>query len=290
MLSKIKILNFQKHRKLKLQLSGLTTIVGLSDSGKSSVFRALMWSMLNRPSRGVVTTFGKNQTEIELTVDGQKVVRGKGKKTFWKIGDKQYKAMGAKVPEPIENLVAVDSINFASQHDQAFWFHLPAPQVAKSLNSIVDLNEIDAILKISATRVRGLKSQQTSALMHVDRANTELEELQWVPEFKTDLELLEKAAKRYKKTVERLEQVKAIDKKRKTIAKRIANQVEKEKDRKTIERIRYELEQVSKRIDLLRVYQAKKDCLKWAKSQSENEPPKNRASNKKRCPTCGKKL
>ena len=47
-LKSIKLINFQTHQEVKLDLSPtITTIKGPTDSGKSSVLRALRWVCLN---------------------------------------------------------------------------------------------------------------------------------------------------------------------------------------------------------------------------------------------------
>ena len=47
MLTRMRIVNIQKHKDLELLLDKINVIVGATDSGKTSVLRALTWALTN---------------------------------------------------------------------------------------------------------------------------------------------------------------------------------------------------------------------------------------------------
>jgi DNA repair exonuclease SbcCD ATPase subunit len=51
MIKRIEIKNFQAHKNTEIDFDpGVNVISGASDAGKSSIFRALLWVITNRPS------------------------------------------------------------------------------------------------------------------------------------------------------------------------------------------------------------------------------------------------
>ena len=60
MIKSIHLRNFQRHKKLDIDLSeGVNVIVGPSDIGKTAILRALYWLRFNRPlSTEVLHTWG----------------------------------------------------------------------------------------------------------------------------------------------------------------------------------------------------------------------------------------
>ena len=74
MIDRVQILNFQRHGELKIVFDEqITTIVGPSDTGKSSVLRAIRWVAFNRPLGDGFIRFGENECVVRLWVDGRKI-------------------------------------------------------------------------------------------------------------------------------------------------------------------------------------------------------------------------
>lgn len=162
MLKKIVIKNFQRHKHRSIILDKrLTIIVGKNDKGKSAIIRAIRWCLLNVPAgRGFVRRNSKTSS-VTIKCDSRTIEKRIG----WKAGGtyqlegKKYKAFGRKVPPAISNLAAVDAINFQRQTEQFSWFKHTPGQVAKELNSLVDLESIDKMQVDLTKQLRKKKSE-----------------------------------------------------------------------------------------------------------------------------------
>jgi DNA repair ATPase RecN len=148
MLEKIKIENFQAHEKLLVDVDPhVTTIVGRTDAGKSSIIRALRWVACNRPTGDSVRKWGTERTSVAVLVDGHTIRKIKKKGVaLYKLDDKTYKAFKTDVPPEIEKVLNFHDVNIQQQHDAPFWFFETPGQVGKELNAIVNLELIDQLM------------------------------------------------------------------------------------------------------------------------------------------------
>jgi len=195
MIESLKIQNFQRHSKLRIDFDpGVTSIVGASDAGKSSIIRALRWAATNQPNGEAFIRDGSKGCTVQLTADGKTVTRRRGgTKNEYKLGEKEYKAFGATVPEEIAKTLNVADINFQSQHDAAFWLSETPGEVSRQLNAVVDLGIID-----DALRAVGSVYQKANAAVDVSRdrladAEKRAGELEWVADASVDYTIVEDA-------------------------------------------------------------------------------------------------
>lgn len=183
----ITLKEFQCHHKLTIEFDPLVTVlIGESDSGKSAVIRSIRWLATNRPSgdgivrRGGGTDAGRSAS-VALRVDGRSVkrVRGPGRNLFILDGDK-LKSFGAGVPEPVERLLNLGPINIAGQHQAPHLFSLSPGEVARELNSVVNLAEIDRVQVRLAAELR--KARATTEVYTARLAETRScrDSLAWV--------------------------------------------------------------------------------------------------------------
>lgn len=181
-MERLRIENYQAHRELDLVLDEpVTTIVGSTDSGKSSVVRALRWLCLNRPRGTAFISDGEKSCRVKAKFGNTTVERGKGKENRYRVGKKVYTAFGDSVPEEVAMTVNVSDINFQRQHDAPFWFSLSPGEVARQLNSIVDLEVIDDVLGRTAARLRKARDRVELGKDRVKKADDECERLSFVP-------------------------------------------------------------------------------------------------------------
>jgi chromosome segregation ATPase len=150
-LQKLQIKNFQIHENLEIDLSNdnITSIIGATDAGKSSIVRAMLWVLTNRPTGTAIIRDGAKTCEVALQMSsGQTVrrVRGKSKNEYW-LDDQVFEAFGNDVPEPIQKVFNINEINIQQQHDAPWLFCETAGAVSRRLNAIVDLEIIDTTLK-----------------------------------------------------------------------------------------------------------------------------------------------
>lgn len=215
----IQLNNFQAHGDLTVELStGITTIKGPTDTGKSAILRALGWCCLNsiagdefikegeKKSTVVVTTVGEEEFGETIT----RIRSAGGAINTYEMGDSIYKAFGQGVPEEIVAHLALAPINFQGQHDAPFWFAETAGEVSRQLNAIIDLSVIDSSLTYVATKVRENQLQEKLCQERLEAVVSELEELkpqhQRIEDFER-LERLERTANEKEKDRNRLEGV-----------------------------------------------------------------------------------
>lgn len=188
MLTRMNLTNFQRHGELDVEFEDITTIVGPSDSGKSSIIRALRWVLLNQP-RGSAEFIRHDEecVEVGIDIDGRRVIRSREKaKNTYMLDDEEFLAFGLKVPEPIEGVVAVTDLNFQEQHDGHFWLGLPDAEVCRQLNSIADLEIVDASMKKARKTRDDAKREVENWTARRDGMMTRVKELEWVEQAGAD--------------------------------------------------------------------------------------------------------
>lgn len=192
MLEKIVIRNFQKHRKLILELDpNITTLWGRTDRGKSAIIRALVWVCLNqRPDNHV--HWDAEWSKVSLYVDGRVVVRKQGKSTnLYSLDGKPSKSFNKNVPAPIAKVLNVAPENFQQQHDEHFWISLPASQVSKELNRIVDLEVIDKSISDVSSEVRSAQAVIKVTQSRLAEAREKKRKTRWSKELDVKLKGIE---------------------------------------------------------------------------------------------------
>ena len=81
MIKEISIKNFQSHKDSHIELSdGVNIIVGASDSGKSSLIRAIKWLATNRPSGESIRSTWGGKTEVEIFTESLLIEEPNAKK------------------------------------------------------------------------------------------------------------------------------------------------------------------------------------------------------------------
>lgn len=159
MIEQLILRDFQSHHKTKITFDHrITTIVGPTDSGKSSIIRALQWLATNRPAGEAFVRDDAEISKIILKVDGREIRRTKGKgrnaKNTYAIDGKILKAFGGDVPSDVSTLLNITGANFQSQYDAPFWFAETPGNVSRSLNAIINLSIIDDTLASLSIRSR----------------------------------------------------------------------------------------------------------------------------------------
>lgn len=192
MLEKMLITDFQKHERLLVEFDPkITTITGPTDSGKSSILRALRWLMLNRPSGDGFVRWGQKSMTVKAKVDGRTIKRARGKGNTYSLDGEQYEAFGTGVPDAISGFLNVGATHFVLQHDPPFWFSLSPPEVARQLNKIVDLGAIDEVTSKLAAKQRKLNAERDVCQERLDAAKRTKTELSYVLMMDRDLKGLE---------------------------------------------------------------------------------------------------
>lgn len=181
MLERLTIRNFQVHRTLELQFDPqITTIVGPSDVGKSAVLRALRWVCTNRPAGEQFRRHRTKRVRVKLVVDGREITRVRGDRNEYHLDGQVLKAFASEVPTDISRLLNVGDLNFQWQHDAPFWFSLSPGLVAKELNQIINLQDIDEAQRIIIGEVRSARAQADAASGRLAKAIIAKRDLKWI--------------------------------------------------------------------------------------------------------------
>lgn len=203
-IERLKTFNFQKHEELELEFDPhITTIIGSSDIGKSSIIRNLIWILTNKPNGIAFIKDGTNKTKSLLTIDSKKIIRTRSKSTnTYHIGSTKkepLEAFGSDVPEVLKSFFNVSTINFQTQYDSPFWFSETAGEVSRQLNNIVSLDIMD---KTMANIVKQLNSTQTEIRIHekkLEELTEELKRLEPIRNMIDDFANVKELERRYQK-------------------------------------------------------------------------------------------
>lgn len=202
-LEKLRLVNFQVHETLDLEFDPhITTIVGDTDRGKSSIIRSFGWIFYNHAA----TSFLRHDTDVlysRLLLDETRIIRQRGESNTYRVGsDSPLKAVGhGAVPETVEQLLNVREWTIQWQGDPPFWFHLTPGQVSKELNQIVNLSVIDSSLAYVAKELRRAKTVVEVTEERYNKAESKRKSYLWVTDAVEDWEKLEKKRDKINKLV-----------------------------------------------------------------------------------------
>jgi len=219
MLKSISITNFQSHRNTHIDFSeGLNVISGSSDSGKSSVVRAIRWVLENRPSGDSVRNWNCDKKE-EMCVDiefaegsvSKKKIEGKTKYLIdSKKGSFEFEAVRSDVPQEALDIFNLSEFNIQTQHDPYFLLNDSPGEVAKKLNYLVGLDVIDTIFKNLNSKISLLKRNIEAANSAVSEFDSRIKSLLWIEEADKELTSLENEEESIKNDRKKYEQINEI--------------------------------------------------------------------------------
>lgn len=193
MLESLYIQNFQKHEDRLIEFDQITTIVGPSDRGKSSIIWALSWVCYNVPEGMDFITHGQTEAQATLKVDGHEVARKRSKKENTYTLDQQeppFKAFKTTPPEPIVQLLNLHECSFQYQLDAAFWLSDKGRSVAEQMNAIINLSVMDESLEASNKILRAEKGTLELTESRLKSCQQEQQNLEWVLQCSADIENL----------------------------------------------------------------------------------------------------
>lgn len=147
MFESLTIKNFQSHEESSLDFcAGVNVITGDPNNGKTSILRCLTLLSQNRPSGfRYHSNFTDKPTEIILKVDGHTVSFKKDEKNAtYQLDDEKWRKFGTSVPDKIINLLNLSDLNFQKQLDIPFLVTSSAGEVARTINKITKLEEVDS--------------------------------------------------------------------------------------------------------------------------------------------------
>lgn len=199
MITRIAIKNFGKHKEKDIKISPhITCLTGSTNSGKSTVLRAIGFVANNSPSGIGIVRHGETVAKAVIKVDGNVIIRAQGKKTnYYKLNGKKLSAIGkSNVPDLISNIFNVGPVNFLDQDDPRFWLGLTPGKLAKEINEVFDLQVIDNVLTKLTKQISRTSVEIGICEKRLEEAENTVQELSWVEEFARDYAEIEKKKER----------------------------------------------------------------------------------------------
>lgn len=194
MIEQINIQNFQSHKNSTLKFTpGVNSIIGQSDSGKSTILRALYWCLYGKPQGDSIKSNWGGVTAVLVDFnDGFRVSKQRDKTNTYQLGqfdlfdkenapqEMEFKAIGSGVPEEIQKAINMGELNFQSQMDAPFFLSLTPGEAARQLNEIVHLEIIDRSISNGNRMVRELKQKESFVKEEIDAKENELERTKYI--------------------------------------------------------------------------------------------------------------
>lgn len=165
--------NFQSHRETNLQFDkGVNVIVGVSDSGKSAILRALRWLWTSRPLGDYFVRWGEKDCIAKLEINGNEVIRGKEKKqNYYSVNGKVLEAMKAEVPSEVSDALKLEDINWQGQRDLDFLLSLSPLEASKYIQRLCGLEAVPPILSACSS----MELENKRALRELEEKQAEAE-------------------------------------------------------------------------------------------------------------------
>lgn len=195
MINEISIDNYQSHEKSTIRLdSGVNIIVGLSDSGKSAIIRAINWVIRNRPLGDKFIRFDSNKASVKISQSDSKssVTRSKdGNKNQYIISidgsdDLVLSSFGSDVPNQVVDLLNIQDVNLQRQFSPYFLVFDSPGSVAEYIRKITRVDEIDKISNVLSRRLRSVTTDVSSIEGQINEIQGKLDEID-----KIDIESLD---------------------------------------------------------------------------------------------------
>lgn len=217
MIKTIKITNFQSHKDSTINLHrGINVLTGSTDNGKTSAVRLLDWVANNRPGGESFRSNwgGETSGSIEKN-NGIEVIRKRDKKDniyILKIDRKEeiFRSFGQGVPEEINQALNILPINMQFQMDSPFMLSQTPGEIARYLNEIVNLKDIDTsgynlnrVSRENTQRLSNLESQ-----IHTQKES--LKEYRWIRSADIKLKKAEKLGEEIKKIQNRKNRLESL--------------------------------------------------------------------------------
>jgi DNA repair protein SbcC/Rad50 len=201
MLYSLTIHNFYSHRHSEFKFAeGTNVLIGLSDSGKSSVLKALNWVFFNTPSGNSFQRWGTDETWVEVVFCDNEIKHTirrelvKGKNVYYMDNYAPFKAFGTTVPEEIQKVLNINSVNVQSQISPHFLLSNTPGEVARHFNRVARLDDIDKATTNINSWVDGIKQSIRHKENDLKENIKKLTSFKYLVKLEVDLEVLEDMA------------------------------------------------------------------------------------------------
>lgn len=199
MLKEIKIQGFESHLNTTIPLvPGTNVITGTSDSGKSSIRRALAWNWYNSLKgfgfRSDLLNGDDTSTMVQCVFDDCTITRTRDTKTneytdFHGVGE-PLKALKTGTPQEITEKTRLTPYNMRAQKDVHFLLDDNSGEVARKFNEVAGLQCMDKAFSIINSGVREATAALKAAEEEAENNKAILESLVWTEQATQELDTL----------------------------------------------------------------------------------------------------
>jgi DNA repair ATPase RecN len=169
---KLRVRNFQTAKDTSLEVKGFTVVIGKSNTGKTSVLRAVEASLFNDSITGCVR-YGEKDAAVTLEMDGLKYTWEKGEtKNAYTVetpeGKKEYSRVGFQRPDQLEKAgfkeFRIDGEQYpirpqiAEWHSPIFLLNKTGKVVTELMASVTRLDVINMAIRKCSTNLRKSRS------------------------------------------------------------------------------------------------------------------------------------
>ena len=191
----VRVVNFQIWKEAILKLDDFNVIKGSSNSGKSSLVRAMNMVLNNDWHKSWL-----RQDEIDTTVeigftDGTKIKRIRGSQNSVEIFSSDvesntWSGFGNNYPEEVLDFLLINEENCSYQFDQHFFLSLTPTKRALTFGSFSDLQKIDEINLLVQKKIRDGDKLQKSYEMELERLIVEIDKTNSILKVQPAVDLL----------------------------------------------------------------------------------------------------
>lgn len=197
-LQSLTVKNFESWEDQKFDFHpGVNIFVGLSDTGKSAVLRAIRLAVKNKPSgEQYRSDFADKKATTEATIeftDGISVSRirsnSENKYLLTENSKKQkFEAFSTGVPDEIAIAINLTELNIQRQIELPFLLSQNPPDRGRFFNEIAGLDKIDSSQKYANSKVLEEGREIASCKKEIKRIEDELKELDFIPAFEQKIQ------------------------------------------------------------------------------------------------------
>lgn len=196
----IRLINFESWKDQTFHFNTkVNVIVGANDQGKTGIFRAIEWVWKNRPIDNEFRPHNidpKEITSVEIGI-GKNIIRREYSNTINKyyLNEEPLEGFKLGVPKEIADTLNMDDINLQSQMSPIFLLSNSSGEVARYLNKITKLDDIDKSTSYIKKDKDKLHTYLTNKNLELESINTKLKNYDCIDLLSKKVSILENLEK-----------------------------------------------------------------------------------------------
>jgi len=271
MIEQITLKNIQKHDNLTLNfVSGVNVISGATDTGKTAIFRGLIWALMNEGESNKLIKHGANKCSVTVTIDDNVIERAwSSSSNTYKLNGSLFKSFRTSVPGDIAKLVNMAPISIQSRRDLPFMVYYKGSETAEQFSTMLDLNEIQTVTSNTNKYVKDIQRNYEEAKEKLAEVREELKHYSGIDaavEAVNRMKMIETKLHLKQHEIERLTEISKAEYNTRCIMARNEQYVDAEADLRHIEEYSHLIAEkvfTMQKIELI--------CNQWALEQKKAE-------------------